>query len=99
MEASEVTPTKAAVERKNVWGPRKDESRTSNGQAMAPSPHAMFRAATRRALADGTTVPAITLPAVRPAPRPRPTAKSAKCARPKPAQAIATHPTADVTEP
>src|ERR1700733_13259722 len=87
MEISDARARKAAVAKKKSWMPpaeEREDRRTSTGQAMAPRPHATLSRAMRRARAPGTVMPAMTLPAVRPAPRPRPIEKSARCAWPKP---------------
>jgi hypothetical protein len=75
--ASEVMARKAAVAKKKCWMPPADNSRTRTGQAMAPRPHTTFSMAIRRARSAGTVVPAMTLPAVRPAPSPKPVQKRA----------------------
>src|SRR5882724_10707668 len=99
MATSEVMARKAAVAKKKYWMPAAEDRRTSTGHAMAPRPHTTFSMAMRRARAAGTVVPAMTFPAVRPAPSPRPVQKSAMWAGPKPTQARAIHPAAVMAEP
>jgi hypothetical protein len=98
-ESNDVAATTDAVAIKKLRIPFAEESRINSGQAIAPRPHATFNAAIIRARAAGTTVPAITLPAVSPAPRPKPIVKRATCARPKPAHTMPEQPIAVIADP
>lgn len=102
MERNGVMARKIAVTKKKCWMPLTlplDSRRTRTGEAMAPSPQATLSRAMSLARAAGTTVPAMTLPAVSPAPRPKPMQKMAIYASPKLVQAMATHPAAVMAEP
>src|ERR1700733_8263382 len=99
MAKREAVARPAAVRRKNIRTPCGAENLTTTGHAIAPSPPAIFGRQSQREREPQTGVPTITFPAVRPAPKPRPTKKRAIGTASKLTQPIAAHPTAERTAP